>query len=213
MINFHPSSVQSAWVPMLFQSGYTRGCCSSLQVTDRRWLCLLLEYRAPILKKLPKFSFRHWSQIFHGSLCFSFFFFGSLWEVLRAGGNWACQAAGLRWRCSWGAAVRVAEHRRWDSDGLSMSCRLLPPSHEPAVDSELPSSCREEEEEEESAVGHVVMIMGVRIVIGILCRHNNTCQLLFSPLDVKLRFLYGSDGGLYLSDVLHLFIAPCALLY
>lgn len=78
------------------------------------------------------------------------FFFGRIWEASRSVlGGWgvgdlASQAAGLRWRCSWGAAVRAAEHRRWDSDGSLMCCCLPPPSHEPAVDSELPGSYREE---------------------------------------------------------------------
>lgn len=62
------------------------------------------------------------------------------------GRNRAVLAAGLMWRCSWGAAVRVAKHRRWASDGLLMSRRLLPPSDEPAVDWELPGSYREGEE-------------------------------------------------------------------
>lgn len=57
-----------------------------------------------------------------------------------------------------------------------------------------------------------VMIKGVAI-FTLLHRHYNTCRLKQSPLDVQLCFLYGCDGGLYLSDVLHFFIASWALLY
>ena len=39
----------------------------------------------------------------------------------------------------------------------------------------------------------------------------NTCY--FSPLDVLLCLLYRRDGGLYQCDVLHLFIAPCTLVW
>lgn len=48
----------------------------------------------------------------------------------------------LRWRRSWGGAGRGAEHRGWDTDGLSATrCRLLS-SDEPSDDSEPPGSCR-----------------------------------------------------------------------
>lgn len=51
----HPSfPVQSAWVPVLFQSGYTRGCCSSLQMTDRRWLWLFIALMSVLLPSQRK---------------------------------------------------------------------------------------------------------------------------------------------------------------
>lgn len=52
----HPSSpVQSAWVPVLFQSGYTRGCRSSLQMTDRWWLvAVFIAIMSELLPSLGK---------------------------------------------------------------------------------------------------------------------------------------------------------------
>lgn len=134
--------VQSAWVPVLFQSGYTRGCHCSLQMTDRRWLwlCLLLYClcsfphggngtSCPLdadLRLLPPLLIR--VSVREGSNGRS---------VLE--GN-STKGSRLRWRRSWGGAGRGAEYTRWDSDGLLTTRCRLPPSDEPADDSKPPDS-------------------------------------------------------------------------
>lgn len=188
------------------------------------------------------------------------------------------RGAGLRWRRSWGGAVREAGRRGWDSDGLLTTRRRLSPSDEPADGSEPPGSYREREG---SSVNEVYPHEGkLKLILDIISKHVlnpfcfqpivdmnvsyfcfeqilsqhvltlnlnmrfpmclfppvgnwlesiyprdinpdslhkcgrdsvNTCY--FSPLDVLLCLLYRCDGGLYQCDVLHLFIAPCTLVW
>lgn len=76
----HPSvPVQSAWVPVLFQSGYTRGCCSFAD--DQQAVAVFIARMScshPSVKHNgTKFSSKHWSEFSSAdyNLCLFFFFF------------------------------------------------------------------------------------------------------------------------------------------
>lgn len=87
-------------------------------------------------KKLPSW---HWSEV---SVLFcwleSVLFGGMLWQISVGGKLFS--VSGLRWRRSWGVAVRGAWRRGSDSDGLLMTPRPLTPSDGRADDSEQPGS-------------------------------------------------------------------------